>query len=197
MKVRRRWIIRKTRGITSGSHSIRTLHNVIHSQSKIHYSRDHGVQCWRPRVWKTRRLFLKLEACLTWFTAPPRCTPVWFWSSVRTLIQGVGMKSTNKAGALSTLRMAPSYALPTREYAKLGDMMTYNSAANIQGLTEQFLFEEDRFEDTVFKPCRSWAQTFTKKVWGQVLFQLLCSQGRWDERRKRFLIVHQSFERIL
>ena len=57
------------------------------------------------------------------------------------------MKSTNKAGALRTLRMAPSYALPTREYAKLGDMMTYNSAANIQGLTEQFLFEEDRFED--------------------------------------------------
>ena len=54
MKVRRRWIIRKRRGIKiikSGSHSIRgwglvrTLQYVIYSQSKIHYSRNQNTAC--------------------------------------------------------------------------------------------------------------------------------------------------------
>ena len=43
------------------------------------------------------------------------------------------MERTNKAGALSALRMAPSRALPTRKYTKRGDMSTNKSAANSQG----------------------------------------------------------------
>ena len=43
---------------------------------------------------------------------------------IRALIQGVGMERTNKAGALSALRMAPSRALPTRKYTKRGKALT-------------------------------------------------------------------------
>ena len=50
------------------------------------------------------------------------------------------MERTNKAGALSALRMAPSRALPTRKYTKRGDMSTNKSAANSQGFDRKKLF---------------------------------------------------------
>ncbi len=174
MKVRIRWVIHKWRGIKSGSHSIRTLYLVIYSdysQSRIHHSSIQNTACSAEGgesqkrggyFWNRNR-----HAC----TNTLYCRP--YRSSLNKLIQGIGMKPSIKQGLWAHGACPPlvHYRRKNMQYAKPcktfeGDMLIKKPAENIQGFDRTNSFWRGSFQDVsrIFKPCRSWADTCTKKL---------------------------------